>query len=153
MAETIQQLVLARATDDSIGLIYRGQTWTWRAHLAAAARHAAALIGIADPTRPLHVGTLLGNTPAMTTAMAAAAQGGYILCAINNTRRGEGLLRDIRKSDVQVLLVDAEHRPLLDAVDLPDVTVIDVDSAEWIERMKTPGELHPYRTAAPLTPS
>ncbi|SHP24623.1 fatty-acid--CoA ligase FadD1 [Mycobacteroides abscessus] len=152
MADTIQQLVLARATDDSIGLIYRGQTWTWRAHLATAARHAAALIRIADPTRPLHVGTLLGNTPAMTTAMAAAAQGGYVLCAINNTRRGEGLLRDIRKSDVQVLLVDTEHRPLIDAVDLSDVTVIHVDSAEWLERMKTSGELHPYRTAGPLDP-
>lgn len=152
MAETIQQLVLGRATEDGVALVYQGQKWTWREHLAEAARQAAALIRMADPDRPLHVGTLLGNTPAMATAMAAAAQGGYILCAINNTRRGEGLARDIRKADVQILLVDNEHRPLLEALDLPDVTVITVDGTDWHTQISTAGELRPCRTAQPLDP-
>ncbi|ORA58250.1 fatty-acid--CoA ligase FadD1 [Mycobacteroides franklinii] len=152
MAETIQQLVLARATDDGVALVYRGQKWTWREHLSEAACQAAALIRIADPDRPLHVGTLLGNTPAMASAMTAAAQGGYILCAINNTRRGEGLARDIHKADVQILLVDNEHRPLLDALELPDVTVIAVDGTDWHTQTSTAGELRPYRTPQPLDP-
>jgi len=152
MAETIQQLVRGRATDDGVALVYQGQRWTWREHLAEAARQAAALIRMADPDRALHVGTLLGNTPAMATAMAAAAQGGYILCAINNTRRGEGLARDIRKADVQILLVDNEHRPLLDVLDLPDVTVIAVDGKDWRTQISTAGELRPYHTAQPLDP-
>lgn len=152
MAETIQQLVLGHASDDGVALVYQGQKWSWREHLAEAAHQAAALIRMADPDRPLHVGTLLGNTPAMATAMAAAAQGGYILCAINNTRRGEGLARDIRKADVQILLVDNEHRPLLDALDLPDVTVIAVDGTDWHRQISTAGELRPYRTAQPLDP-
>ncbi|WP_078281338.1 fatty-acid--CoA ligase FadD1 [Mycobacteroides franklinii] len=152
MAETIQQLVLGRATEDGVALVYQGQKWTWREHLAEAARQAAALIRMADPDRPLHVGTLLGNTPAMATAMAAAAQGGYILCAINNTRRGEGLARDIRKADVQILLVDNEHRPLLEALDLPDVTMIAVDGTDWHTQISTAGELRPCRTAQPLDP-
>lgn len=152
MAETIQQLVRARATDDNAGLVYQRVTWTWREHIAVAARHAAVLIRMADPDRPLHIGTLLGNTPAMATAMAAAAQGGYILCAINNTRRGDGLARDIRKADIQILLVDAEHRPLLESLDLPGVVVIDVDGANWRREVETAGELEPYRTAEALDP-
>ena len=32
---------------------------------------------------------LLGNTPEMLRAMAAAGLGGYVLCGINTTRRGE----------------------------------------------------------------
>lgn len=152
MAETVQQLVLARAADDNIGLVYQGQRWSWREHLADAARHATALIGMADLDRPLHVGTLLGNTPAMATAIAAAAQGGYILCALNNTRRGDGLARDIRTSDVQILLVDEEHRPLLDAVDLSGVTVIDVSSTDWCAQTSAIGGMLPYRAAQPLDP-
>ncbi|TDZ79977.1 Long-chain-fatty-acid--CoA ligase FadD17 [Mycobacteroides salmoniphilum] len=152
MVETIQQLVHARATDDNAGLIYRGKTWTWREHMAAAARHAAVLIRMADPDRPLHIGTLLGNTPAMATAMAAAAQGGYILCAINNTRRGDGLARDIHKADVQILLIDAEHGPLLESLDLPGIVVIDVDGADWQREVEAAGKLEPYRTAEALDP-
>ncbi|AMW19771.1 fatty-acid--CoA ligase FadD1 [Mycobacteroides chelonae] len=152
MAETIQQLVRARATDDNVALMYRGAAWTWREYVAEADRQAAALIRQADPHRPLHVGTLLGNTPAMAIAMAAAAQGGYILCAINNTRRGEGLVRDIRKADVQLLLVDSEHRPLLESLDLSDVVVIDVEGTGWRRDVEAAGALEPYRTAAALDP-
>ena len=39
----------------------------------------------------MHVGALLGNSPAMLRSMAAAALGGYVLCGINTTRRGDGL--------------------------------------------------------------
>ncbi|MGH3726248.1 MAG: fatty-acid--CoA ligase FadD1 [Mycobacterium sp.] len=152
MAETIQQLVRARAFDDNVALVYRGEKWTWRELVAEAASQAAALIRMADLGRPLHVGTLLGNTPAMATAMAAAAQGGYILCAINNTRRGEGLLRDIRKADVQILLVDDEHRDLLESLDLSGILVIDVEGADWHWEVSADVELHPYRTPGALDP-
>lgn len=152
MAETVQQLVLARAADDNTGLVYQGRRWSWREHLAEAARHATALIGMADADRPLHVGTLLGNTPAMATAMAAAAQGGYILCALNTTRRGDGLARDIRTSDVQILLVDEEHRPLLDAVELSGVRVVDISSTDWCAQTSAVGGVLPYRVAQPLDP-
>ncbi len=43
----------------------------------------------------MHVGALLGNSPAMLRSMAAAALGGYVLCGINTTRRGDGLAEDI----------------------------------------------------------
>ena len=109
---------------------YGDRTWTWREHLTEAADHASAVIALADPARPLHVGALLGNTPDMLRAMAGAALGGYVLCGLNTTRRGEALLADVRRADCQLVLVDTEHAPLLDGLDLGDVPVIDVGALE-----------------------
>ncbi len=104
------------------------RTWTWREHLAEASAEAAALIDMAATDGPLHVGALLGNTPAMLRSMAAAALGGYVLCGINTTRRGGGLATDIRRADCRLVLVDPDHLPLLDGLDLGG-HVVDVDVA------------------------
>ena len=110
MADTLQQLLRERAEHDTIAVKYGDRSWTWREHIADANAQAAALIAAADPARPLHVGVLLGNTPDMLTALAAAALGGYVLCGINTTRRGDALARDIARVDCQFLITDAEHR-------------------------------------------
>ena len=65
MFETVQQLLRSRMHDDSAAVAHDDQTWTWREHLAEASAEASALIGLADTVRPLHVGALLGNSPAM----------------------------------------------------------------------------------------
>ncbi|WP_165605889.1 AMP-binding protein, partial [Mycolicibacterium mucogenicum] len=119
MADTLQQLLRERADQDTVAVKYGEATWTWREYVAGAQAQAAALISEADPLRPLHVGTLLGNTPDMLTALAAAALGGYVLCGINNTRRGAALARDIARVECQIVLVDAHHRDLLDGLSLP----------------------------------
>ena len=60
----------------------------------------------------------------MLRAMAAAGLGGYVLCGINNTRRGDGLLADLRRADVPgAASTDAEHLSLLDGLDLAGVRV------------------------------
>ena len=69
VADTIQQLLRTRSGDASPAVKYGDRVWTWREHLADASAAAAALIGIADPKRPLHVGALLGNTPEMLTVV------------------------------------------------------------------------------------
>src|SRR5690606_14153215 len=89
MAETVQQLLRERAQDDQPGLKHGDQVWSWREHVARSSAQASALLGMLDRGRPMHVGTLLGNTPAMLEALAGAALGGYVLCGINGTRRGE----------------------------------------------------------------
>ena len=61
--------------------------------------------------------------------MAAPGLGGYVLCGINTTRRGEALASDIRRADCQIVVTDAEHRPLLDGLDLGGVQVVDTSSA------------------------
>ncbi|MGY4712747.1 fatty-acid--CoA ligase FadD1 [Mycolicibacterium sp. CBM1] len=149
MADTVQQLLRERCTDPAPAVMFGERVWTWREHLDEAARQAAALIALADRDRPLHVGALLGNTPAMLTAMAAAGLGGYVLCGVNNTRRGDALARDIVKADCQLLLVDTAHRALLDGLDLPGVEVLDMDSDDWSKLLADAGELTPHREVTP----
>lgn len=149
MADTIQQLLRERIDVDIPAVKYGDRVWSWREHLADASRAAAALIGIADPQRPLHVGALLGNTPEMLTAMAGAALGGYVLCGINDTRRGEALARDILRADCQILLTDPAHRELLDGLELPGVRVLDTSGSEWSRLLAAGGPLVPYREVAP----
>ena len=145
MADTLQQLLRERSDQDTPALKYGARVWTWREHLSDAGATAAALIRAADPDRPLHVGALLGNTPEMLTAMASAALGGYVLCGINNTRRGAALARDIAKADCQILLTDPAHRELLEGVDLPGVQVFDVTSESWSALLADAGALAPHR--------
>ncbi|MGV0717350.1 fatty-acid--CoA ligase FadD1 [Mycolicibacterium sp. XJ662] len=149
MADTLQQLLRERAERDTVAVKYDDRTWTWREHLADAGAQAAALIDAAESDRPLHVGVLLGNTPEMLTALAAAALGGYVLCGINTTRRGEALARDIAKVECQFLITDAEHRHLLDGLELPGVTVFNADDDGWAQRRASAPPLTPARQAAP----
>ncbi|BBZ51597.1 acyl-CoA synthetase [Mycobacterium heidelbergense] len=134
---------------DTPALKYGDRVWTWREHLADAARTAAALIRVAEPGRPLHVGALLGNTPEMVTAMASAALGGYVLCGINDTRRGAALAADILRADCQLLLTDPAHKELLDGLDLPGVRVLDVSGESWLTLLDGAGTLAPYREVEP----
>jgi fatty-acyl-CoA synthase len=149
VAETLQQLLRERLNQDTPAVKYGERVWTWREHLADATTTAAAVIGVADSDRPLHVGVLLGNTPEMLTAMASAALGGYVLCGINDTRRGAALARDILCADCQILLTDPAHKELLDGLDLPGVQVFDVSSDPWSALLAGAGPLAPYREVAP----
>jgi fatty-acyl-CoA synthase len=149
MFETMQQLLRSRTHDDTPAVVHGERTWSWREHLAEAAAEASALIGIADTGRPLHVGALLGNSPAMLRSMAAAGLGGYVLCGINTTRRGTGLLSDIRRSDCQLLLVDSVHQPLLDGLDFAGITVLDVGSQRYLDAVAGAPPLQPWREVEP----
>lgn len=144
MAETVTQLLQARADDDNLAITFEGRQWTWREYIRDAERAASAILGVADTRRPVHVGALLGNTPDMLIALAAGALGGYVTAGINNTRRGEGLAADIVRADCQILLTDAEHRPLLDGLELPGVTVLDTSTQQWAEMISGAGELTPH---------
>ena len=145
MADTLQQLLRTRADGESVAVKHGDRAWTWREHLAEASAQAAAVIAAADPSRPLHVGVLMANTPDMLTALAAAGLGGYVLCGINTTRRGAALARDIVRVDCQMVLTDPEHRGLLDGLDLPGITVVDVSTDEWARRLNAAAPLVPHR--------
>ena len=144
MIDTVQKLLRTRIDDDSVAVISPHRSWTWREYLTEATAEASALLSLIDPGRPRHVGALMTNSPAYVRSMAAAALGGYVLCGINTTRRGEGLLSDIRRSDCQLLLVDAEHHPLLDGLDLSGVTVLDVTGPRYPEAVAGAGPLVPH---------
>jgi fatty-acyl-CoA synthase len=149
VAETLQQALRERAAQDTVAIKYGDGSWTWREHVAEASAQAAALLAITDRDRPVHIGVLLGNTPQMLTALAAGALGGYVVCGINTTRRGDGLARDVARVDCQILLTDAEHRHLLDDLDLPGVSVIDTSSRHWSQMVAEAPVLTPHREVGP----
>ncbi|MFE3543801.1 fatty-acid--CoA ligase FadD1 [Nocardia sp. NPDC059177] len=144
MFQTVTAMLEARADDTGTAIVHDSGTWTWHDYVAAARREAAAVLAVADPARPMHVGLLLGNTPQMLIAVAAGALGGYVVVGINDTRRGEGLVSDIGRADVQVLLVDSAHRALVAGLDLPGVTVVDVDAPDWSAGLAAAGPLTPH---------
>ncbi|KAA0104589.1 fatty-acid--CoA ligase FadD1 [Mycolicibacterium sp. P1-5] len=147
MIDTVQKLLRSRTEDDSVAVISPERTWTWREYLAEATAEASALLALLDPARPLHVGALMTNSPAYVRSMAAAALGGYVLCGINTTRRGEGLVSDIRRSDCQLLLVDFDHAPLLDGLDLAGITVFNVAEPHYAEVIGTAKPLVPQEVS------
>lgn len=132
MAETVQQFVHALADDDSDGLLAGDRRWSWREVVAECARRARVLDELRGDG---HVGVLLENTPEMVLAILAGALGRHVTAGINTTRRGDGLLRDVRRADCTVLLTDAVHLPLLDGLDLTGVTVVDTDDQDWLTRV------------------
>lgn len=143
--DTIQALLQQRLSDTNIAVKYGDLQWTWEQYLAQSAARAAALIAAADPHRPMHIGALLGNTPEMLTQMAAAGLGGYVLCGLNTTRRGEALAADIRRAHCQFVVTDAEHRPLLEGLDLEGTRILDTSTPEWVQFLAGAGELVPHR--------
>ena len=72
MTETIQSLLQRRSSDTAVAVKYGDLQQSWTQYLAQSAACAAALLKAADPSRPMHIGSLLGNTPDMLTQMAAA---------------------------------------------------------------------------------
>lgn len=148
--DTIQALLHKRLSDSATAVKYGDLQWSWRQYLAGATARAAALIAAADPQRPMHIGALLGNTPEMLSQMAAAGLGGYVLCGLNTTRRGDALAADVRRADCQFVVTDAEHRPRLEGLDLSDTQILDTSSPQWTELVETAGELKPHRQVTPM---
>jgi fatty-acyl-CoA synthase len=133
--DTIQQYLRSHATRDTVALKAGDREWTWREYVAEASARANLVRSMLDPERPPHVGVLLENTPEMAMALASGSLAGYVTVGLNLTRRGQGLVDDIVRADCQVLLTDGTCRPLLEGLDLPGVTVIDTDAADWQDKV------------------
>jgi fatty-acyl-CoA synthase len=145
---TTAQLVRLRADDDSSGLLFEGQTWTWREVVAEAELRAELLLSVrrADP---FHVGVLLENTPEYLFLLAGAALVGAVVVGINPTRRGDELASDIRRTDCRLVVTDSSQLALIEGLDLgldPESLLV-TDSAEYaghLEQVRAGGR-HPYR--------
>jgi len=142
---TVRDLLLARADDDRPALLAGDTRWSWREYVATAGRRAAQLGGLLDPDLPPHVGVLLDNTPEMAVQLAAAGLGGHVLVGLNTTRRGDALRADLRKADVQVLVVGDAHVGLLDGLELGGVRVVGAGEMPSVE-------VRAERASNPLTP-
>ena len=150
MTSTVRDLLLRQRSARRPGLLFEDRSWSWDEVLDSSAAVAAGLAARRDPARPFHVGALLDNVPEMVFLLDAAAVGGFVLVGLNTTRRGEGLLADIRRSDCQVVVTEPAHRPLLDGLELDDVTVLEVGSPGW-DAVVEHGREQPWPDAA-VTP-
>ena len=132
---TFAEVVRTRAGDGHEGLRFEGMSWTWDEVLQEAAVRAAILAEIPLPEeRPQrHVGVLLQNVPDFVFWLLGAALTGDAVVGINPTRRGEGLVHDIRHADCDLMVSEplylaADDRP---EYPLPDDRVLDVESASY----------------------
>ncbi len=110
---------------------------------------AAALIGLADPrgaaacARPCW-----GIRPTCSPRWRRRrpVPGGHVLQCEHSRHQpcGDVLALRHRRVDTQILLTDAAHRPLLDGLDLPGVTVLDTSSTHhWAQLLAQAARPHP----------
>jgi len=123
VAALLKRNGLDAATADRPALRFGDQVWTHAELLAEAGRFAALYRSRLDFRRPPHVAVLLDNTPDYVFALCGAAFLGAALVGLNHTRRDEHLARDIAHTDVQLLITEPRHQPLLQPIahrlDLP----------------------------------
>jgi fatty-acyl-CoA synthase len=114
---TIADLLLDRLGDERPGLRTRERDWTWD----EVVRESAVRASLARELRrdgPFHIGVLLGNVPEYLFWLGGAALGGATLVGINPTRRGAGLEREVRHTDLQLVITDRTGLTLLDGLDI-----------------------------------
>jgi fatty-acyl-CoA synthase len=116
-ADTVAELLLARAEDDGRGLLFGERSWTWREVVAESARRGARATMLRQ-AGPFHIGVLLDNVPDYLFWLGGAALCGATVVGINPTRRGEELARDIRFADCQLVVTDESGSALLEGLDL-----------------------------------
>jgi fatty-acyl-CoA synthase len=133
---TAAQLIRLRAQDDSTGLVFEGQHWSWREVVAEAELRAELLLSLRRDG-PFHVGVLLENTPEYLFLLAGAALAGSVIVGINPTRRGAELATDVRRADCQLVLTDSSELGPLDHLDLglQPGGLLAVDGTEYSERL------------------
>jgi len=136
-ANTVAELLAARAHDDRPGLRFGDETWAWRQVVAESARRASLARALRRPG-PFHIGVLLDNVPEYLFWLGAAAMAGAVVVGINPTRQGEELARDILFADCRLVVTDEAGGRLLDDLDLGDLhehTLV-VDGAEYRARLE-----------------
>jgi fatty-acyl-CoA synthase len=138
---TIRELLLARADDDGLGVLYEDQSLTHREHVAGAAARGRLLLDLraqAGPDAgPFHVGVLLDNGPEFSMVLGGAALVGATIVGINPTRRGAELERDVRHTDCLIIVTETSHAGLLDGLDtgVPPERLFVVDTPPWGEAL------------------
>jgi fatty-acyl-CoA synthase len=116
-AGTVAAMLRARADDDSWGLLFEDERWTWREVVRECQARAALLTRLRRPG-PFHVGVLLENTPEHLFLLGGAALAGAAVVGINPTRRGEELASDVRHTDCQVVITSSDQSPIIEGLDL-----------------------------------
>jgi len=114
---TVARMLATRRADDRPAVLDADGTWSWRQAVAAGAARGALARSRRRPG-PFHIGVLLANGPEYLFWLNGAALAGAVVVGINPTRRGEALAADIRATDCQLIVTDAEGSEVLGGLDL-----------------------------------
>jgi len=154
---TIAEMVLARSRDDRAGLVTAGASSTHAEVAAAAAVRAALLTELRVPGN-FHVGFLMDNIDEFVLWLQATALAGAVMVGGNTTHRGDDLVRDLRHTECQLIVVSDSNLALLDGRDLgPPVgrvgrgnpRVLVVDHEEYHGRLQDLGAVRAPDVADP----
>jgi fatty-acyl-CoA synthase len=128
---TFGALLHLRALDDHAGLAFEDERYSWADVVQASATRCSLARELLQDARPAHVGLLLENVPEFVFWIGAAALGDATIVAINPTRRGHELARDIQHTDCGVIITDTGQASLLDRDDLGGAPVLIIESSEY----------------------
>jgi fatty-acyl-CoA synthase len=131
------ELLVARADDDHAAIVFEDEAVSYRGFIAEAAARAALLCD-ARRDGPFHVGVLLENIPEYLYWIGGAALAGAAVVGINPTRRGAELAHDVRHTDCQLVVSDADGAGLLAGLDLgvPPEAALTVGSDSYRARLR-----------------
>lgn len=142
----------SRAEDDTVGLKFEGQEWTWAQVVQEAADRAAAIseIGVAGESRQPHIGVLLDNVPDFLFWLCAGALAGAAVVGINPSRRGDELAQDIRHTECDAIITESRQTGLLEGIEhgVPARRVLDIDQPAY-ERFLSPHRGSPLPARLP----
>jgi fatty-acyl-CoA synthase len=107
--ETVADIFLSRRNDSEPALHFEAQSWSGAELAAECAARAHYLLAQRAPG-PFHVGLLLDNVPEYAFWAGACALAGATFVALNSTRKGADLARDIVHTECQFLLTETRYR-------------------------------------------
>lgn len=129
---TVADLVRSRRGDSNIALYNDDQTWTHQQMIELYCQRAAFVLDKRQDG-PFHVGVLLENVPEYPMWLGACAISGAAMVALNPTRKGKDLQRDILHTNCQFVISEEKYRENLEELDLglsPDRLLI-IDSGDY----------------------
>lgn len=132
---TTRDALDARADDAHPGLLFEDRSWTWGQFVSESRRRANMLLDLHQDDHRFHIGVMLENEPEFLFLVGAAAYAGATVVGVNFTRRGEELARDIRFTDVELLITTADLLVHLDGADIgiADDRILLIDDPAYAE--------------------
>jgi fatty-acyl-CoA synthase len=107
--ETVAEVLIARSQDNRPALYFEDRRWSGAELVAESAARARYLLARRTPGL-FHVGLLLDNIPEYAFWVGACALAGATFVALNSTRKGADLARDIVHTECRFVLTESRYR-------------------------------------------
>lgn len=147
--DTVADIFRLGPDDRRPALCFEDSRWSYGELAAACARRAHYLLTHRQPG-PFHVGVMLDNVPEFVFWIGACALAGATLVALNPTRRGSDLARDVAHVECQLLVTESRHHDALEAVStVPQERILDVDDPRDAALLESCEARAPEITVAP----